>query len=126
MSNESRFTDIFCKHYKNIHLTKDSAFQERMQFDIYKRSTRMQRFEILLDAQKKRLPKYEIEATFKRLIKDGERRILHSKQNIQEKKEEKVIRKVTIDESNKIYDQFMQKRKQIEKNINKDYQNEIQ
>ena len=76
-AHQKDFDSEFCKNYANIKFSHTNAtFEERMQFDIYRRETKMERYEVLKNATKKKIPEFQRELAFQRLQKDSERRIL--------------------------------------------------
>lgn len=65
----------FLKTYSQINIPKLSPrFQERMDFDIYKRVSKLERLEQVRSSSKKRIDSNEKEALFDRLYDDTERR----------------------------------------------------
>jgi hypothetical protein len=43
VENDMDFELEFCRNYANIQISEEASFEQRMQFDIYKRSTKLQR-----------------------------------------------------------------------------------
>jgi len=66
-----------------IRLDKQESFDDRMEFDIYKRQTKHKRYKSLWEKQKQKLPKEKLESRFSRLFEDASRRKF-AKQRIEE------------------------------------------
>ncbi len=107
--------DQFCKHYANIRLNCDASFQDRMQFDIYKRATKLERFEIFKEAQKKRLPKEEVDEAFARIQQDAKRRQVQARippPVVESSSSSGQNKRLSAKESEQMYDRFMDKWRQ--------------
>ena len=62
------------KDYSLIQINKDEKFLDRMKFDIYKRQSKDERINQLLEENKKKIDEVERIKTFNRLIEDANRR----------------------------------------------------
>ena len=130
--DEAEQYDQFNKKYSNIKfLPVDATFNERLMFDIYKRQTKLQRYEHYKKQSIKKIPEIEKELTFQRLIKDSERRQLKSAK-IEEVMQisPKQKRRLTVTELENLIQRFQQfndvKTKTIkEKKAIKEFQQEI-
>eukprot|EP01022_Parablepharisma_sp_SALTPOND_P021643 TRINITY_DN430_c0_g2_i2.p1 TRINITY_DN430_c0_g2~~TRINITY_DN430_c0_g2_i2.p1 ORF type:complete len:406 (+),score=37.78 TRINITY_DN430_c0_g2_i2:4551-5768(+) len=108
------FTDKFIKKYKQLHLPKEAPFDERLRFDVYKREAKLHKYQDFLSKKQKRLPSEQLNQTFDHLIKDALRR-----KDLNERVQEEIsnesnwdklgIKKLTLAESNKIYEKHMEK-----------------
>eukprot|EP01022_Parablepharisma_sp_SALTPOND_P005504 TRINITY_DN122685_c0_g1_i1.p1 TRINITY_DN122685_c0_g1~~TRINITY_DN122685_c0_g1_i1.p1 ORF type:complete len:370 (+),score=22.28 TRINITY_DN122685_c0_g1_i1:91-1110(+) len=121
-SDQASLKDKFCKHYANIRLHCDAPFQERMQFDIYKRATKLERYEVFLDSQKPKMPKEELDKVFDRIQKDTAKRIEHKTKKVDESfnsnnNSRANERKVTQAETEKMYSNFMEKWKKTQERL---------
>jgi len=63
------------KDYSHLKIDKDEDFMRRMLFDIYKRQTKEERMEKLIEQNKLKLDESERIKGFNRLIEDANRRI---------------------------------------------------
>ena len=132
VADDTELYDEFIKKYSNIKfMPVGASFNERLMFDIYKRKTKMERYEHFKKRSLKKIPEIEKELTFQRLIKDSERRQLKS-EKIQEvlKVSPKQKRKLTVIELENLIERFQQfndvKNKTIqEKKAIKEFQQEI-
>eukprot|EP01022_Parablepharisma_sp_SALTPOND_P014452 TRINITY_DN195_c0_g1_i1.p1 TRINITY_DN195_c0_g1~~TRINITY_DN195_c0_g1_i1.p1 ORF type:complete len:525 (-),score=67.69 TRINITY_DN195_c0_g1_i1:779-2353(-) len=107
----------FCKKYAGIKISGNASFTERMEFDIYKRTTKDYRLDTLLKSQRSKLDKAEQEKLFSRLIEDGKRRNQRMTQLERFKQEELETtsgKKMNEKEFAIIYDKMMDKVKQKE------------
>ena len=108
--------DKFCKHYANIRLNCDASFQDRMQFDIYKRATKLDRYEVFLESQKAKMPKEELDKVFDRVTK--KREVCKPKDcNVQQQEPEKKEKKITQVQSEAMYSNFMERYKKGQEKI---------
>lgn len=82
----AQYSSQIMKDISNFHVDKDSQFIERMQFDVYKRQSKVKRLEIIFEKYKPKLDEKIRREAFNRLIKDANRRI-ESKDNIKALKE---------------------------------------
>ena len=117
----------FFNNYSKIRMNQNADFYDRMNFDIYKRMTRQQRytyiliynrFDVFVETNKKRIPLSQKNETFNRLIEDSNRRVqrkhLMAQQvdaEIEESREGQ--KKMTQDEMDEIYTNLMNKHKGI-------------
>eukprot|EP00826_Nyctotherus_ovalis_P042473 TRINITY_DN4372_c0_g1_i20.p1 TRINITY_DN4372_c0_g1~~TRINITY_DN4372_c0_g1_i20.p1 ORF type:complete len:274 (-),score=79.23 TRINITY_DN4372_c0_g1_i20:181-1002(-) len=101
--------DRFCKHYAAIKLNCDAPFYERMQFDIYKRATKLERYNVLVESQKQKVPKEEAEKVFSRLHEDTQKRMEHRRRMSKPAVKEPSQRKMSQAETNTLYNEFMEK-----------------
>ena len=62
------------KDYSLIQINKDEKFLDRMKFDIYKRQSKDERINKLVEEKKKKIDEVERIKTFNRLIEDANRR----------------------------------------------------
>jgi hypothetical protein len=62
------------KEYSHLKIAKDEEFMKRMLFDVFKRQTKDDRLEKLIDRNKMKLNEEERIKTFNRLIEDANRR----------------------------------------------------
>ena len=102
----------FCKNYAGIQIAEDAVFNERMQFDIYKRATKEQRMLLLLDLNKQRIPKKEQEKLYERLIDDGKKWNQRKKQietytQSETNRSRAEAKKLTKEESDQLYARMM-------------------
>ena len=65
----------FLKKYSYIHVDKDENFLNRMKFDIFKRQSKEEKINALVDQHKAKIDEDERVSTFNRLISDANRRI---------------------------------------------------
>lgn len=63
------------KEYAHLKIDKDEDFMRRMLFDIFKRQTKEERLEKLIEKNKVKIDENERIKTFNRLIEDANRRI---------------------------------------------------
>lgn len=63
------------KEYAHLKIDKDEEFMRRMLFDIFKRQTKEERLEKLIEKNKVKIDENERIKTFNRLIEDANRRI---------------------------------------------------
>ena len=63
------------KEYSHVRIDKDEEFMQRMLFDTFKRHTKDERLEKLIDKNRIRMDEGERIKTFNRLIIDANRRI---------------------------------------------------
>jgi len=111
------FTDKFIKKYNKLKLPNGAPFDERLEFDIYKRQTKLDKYNSLIELQRKKLPSNIINETFNHLLKDAERRkdlqnrILDS-QKFEDTKEKLITRKLSPLECAKIADKHLNRWKQ--------------
>lgn len=63
------------KEYSHMKIDKDESFMKRMLFDVFKRQTKEERIEKLIDGRKVKMDEQERVKTFNRLIEDANRRI---------------------------------------------------
>lgn len=101
--------DRFCKHYAAIKLNSDAPFHERMQFDIYKRATKLERFDVFVESQKQKVPREEAEKVFGRLHEDTLKRLEHRRKMSKPPVKEPCLRKMSQAETNTLYNEFMEK-----------------
>ena len=127
------FDDRFNKNYSNVKfIQKDAPFQERMLFDVYRRETKMERYNLMKQQAAKKIPIMQKELTFQRLIKDGERRQLKDirlKDAINHSEKPKT--KITAKQIEEQYKRFMEYEHIKNKTINekkkiKEFTNEIE
>ena len=69
VKNEIEFD--FCKKYANIQIGDNAIFQDRMQFDIYKRATKDKRMMLIEELSKDKIPRKHEDKLYERLIDDG-------------------------------------------------------
>ena len=101
--------DKFVKHYAGIKLNCDAPFEERMQFDIYKRATKLNRYNVFIESQKQKQSKEEAERVFNRLYEDTQKRIEQKRKTSKPVTKEINQRKMTQAETNNLYNDFMEK-----------------
>ena len=65
----------FLKKYSYIHVDKDENFLNRMKFDIFKRQSKEEKINALVEQNKAKIDEDERVSTFNRLISDANRRI---------------------------------------------------
>ena len=65
----------FLKKYSYIHVDKDENFLNRMKFDIFKRKSKEEKINALVEQNKAKIDEDERVSTFNRLISDANRRI---------------------------------------------------
>ena len=65
----------FLKKYSYIHVDKDENFLNRMKFDIFKRQSKEEKINSLVEQNKAKIDEDERVSTFNRLISDANRRI---------------------------------------------------
>ena len=65
----------FLKKYSYIHVDKDENFLNRMKFDIFKRQSKEEKINVLVEQNKAKIDEDERVSTFNRLISDANRRI---------------------------------------------------
>ena len=65
----------FLKKYSYIHVDKDENFLNRMKFDIFKRQSKEEKINALIEQNKAKIDEDERVSTFNRLISDANRRI---------------------------------------------------
>ncbi len=112
---EDSLTDKFIRRYAQLRMPADAPFEERLRFDVYKRATKMDKFNSLLDKQKKRLPNETLNSTFEHLIQDALRRkdqnerVEVDRDNLELRQHREPRRKLTAEESQKIYAEHMRK-----------------
>jgi len=63
------------KEYAHLKIDKDEDFMRRMLFDIFKRQTKEERLDKLVEKNKVKINEHERIKTFNRLIEDANRRI---------------------------------------------------
>lgn len=63
------------KEYAHLKIDKDEVFMRRMLFDIFKRQTKEERLEKLIEKNKVKIHEHERIKTFNRLIEDANRRM---------------------------------------------------
>ena len=63
------------KEYAHLKIDKDEDFMRRMLFDIFKRQTKDERLDKLVEKNKVKINEHERIKTFNRLIEDANRRI---------------------------------------------------
>ena len=88
------------KDYSLIQINKDEKFLDRMKFDIYKRQSKDERINQLLEENKKKIDEVERIKTFNRLIEDANRR---NEANENLKKKEANLKHELISPKNKKY-----------------------
>ena len=117
------------KEYSNIKPNKDNGFLKRMKFYILKRKRNQEKINKLIEENKYKINKIEIDKTFNRLIKDANRRIIKRKEEELNKEEEMNKESNNIkyneEEWNKIYEERFKeyeeyKKKKLEIEIEKD------
>lgn len=65
----------FCKTYAKINVPRKKApFQERMEFDIFKRNSKHRRLDVLVSANRKKMNTSEQHSLYERLYLDTDRR----------------------------------------------------
>lgn len=74
------------KEYSHLRLDKNESFIERMNFDIFKRQTKEERLEKLIERNKVKIDEEERIKTFNRLIEDANRR-LEAQEHLEEMKQ---------------------------------------
>jgi len=63
------------KEYSHLKIDKDEEFMRRMLFDIFKRQSKEERLEKLIEKNKVKIDENERIKTFNRLIEDANRRV---------------------------------------------------
>ena len=116
--NNGHLSQSFCKQYSKIRLNNEASFQERMQFDIFKRSTKHERLQTYESRSKERLTPDRVDDLFNRLIRDTKERELREKYAEDEKVKEEIAkmeskRRLTIFQSNQLYQRLVEKAKQV-------------
>ena len=95
-----KLTYSLIKDYSLIQINKDEKFLDRMKFDIYKRQSKDERINQLLEENKKKIDEVERIKTFNRLIEDANRR---NEANENLKKKEANLKHELISPKNKKY-----------------------
>ena len=95
-----KLTYSLIKDYSLIQINKDEKFLDRMKFDIYKRQSKDERINQLLEENKKKIDEVERIKTFNRLIEDANRR---NEANENLKKKEDNLKHELISPKNKKY-----------------------
>ena len=118
------------KEYSNIKPNKDNGFLKRMKFYTLKRKRNQEKINKLIEENKYKINKIEIDKTFNRLIKDANRRIIQRKEEELNKEDEEMIKennniKYNEQEWNKIYEERFKeyeeyKKKKLEIEIEKE------
>ena len=121
------------KEYSNIKPKKENGFLKRMKFYSLKRKKNQEKINKLIEENKVKINKIEIDKTFNRLINDANRRIIQKKEEIKNKEleEEEEINKennyikYNNEEWNKIYEERFKeyeeyKKKKLEIEIEKE------
>jgi hypothetical protein len=110
------------KEYSHLKIDKDETFMRRMLFDVFKRQTKEERMNKLIERNKIKIDENERIKTFNRLIEDANRR-LEAQEKI-EKMKEKLNensfnnKKYKSEEWNEIYDErFLKYKLEKEKKI---------
>ncbi len=114
----------FCKKYANIRISENAPFEDRMQFDIYKRATKDKRMMILEDMGKDKLPKEHQEQLYNRLINDGKKwsEKKHRLETFTSEESSKMKlgeKRLTKGQSDKIYARMIQQQKLKEETLMK-------
>ena len=119
------------KEYSNIKPKKENGFLKRMKFYSLKRKKNQEKINKLIEENKVKINKIEIDKTFNRLINDANRRIIQKKEEIKNKELEEEINKennyikYNDEEWNKIYEERFKeyeeyKKKKLEIEIEKE------
>jgi len=95
-----KLTYSLIKDYSLIQINKDEKFLDRMKFDIYKRQSKDERINKLIEENKKKIDEVERIKTFNRLIEDANRR---NEANENLKKKEDNLNHDIISPKNKKY-----------------------
>lgn len=109
--------DEFCKRYSGIKLNYNAPFQERMQFDIYKRKAKPDKYEILLNSQKVKITKEEADKVFSRLYEDTQKRLEQKKESDKPIIKESNDKKMSDTEMQQFYNQLMDKWRKSQETI---------
>jgi hypothetical protein len=112
------------KEYSHLRIDKDESFMRRMLFDVFKRQTKEERMNKLIDRNIKKIDENERVKTFNRLIEDANRR-LEAQEKLEEMKiqlDDNLInsnnKKYKHEEWEEIYeDRFLKYKNEKEKKI---------
>lgn len=120
MKNE--VTTDFCKKYANIQIGENAQFDDRMQFDIYKRATKDKRMMLIEDLGKDKIPKEYQEKLYERLIDDGKKwskkkKTLENFISCESSRAHSGMKKMTKQESDRLYARMMQQKKEKEEDL---------
>lgn len=112
-------TQSFCKQYSKIKLHNDAKFEERMEFDIYKRNTKNSRQKAYETVQTQKLSPEKTENLFDRLVYDTKLRASRQKHNEDLKVKNQISktnnsRKISLQEANKLYSRLCEANKKIQ------------
>ncbi len=121
------------KDYSLIQINKDEKFLDRMKFDIYKRQSKDERINKLVEEKKKKIDEVERIKTFNRLIEDANRRN-EANENLKRKEDNlnhELIspknKKYNVNEWNNIYQKrFKSYEKKAKEKLEKNRNEEIE
>ena len=106
------FDSEFCRNYASIKfIDRDAPFQERMEFDVYRRETKMEKYQMLKNAAQKKIPSHQKDLAFQRLQKDSERRISQKEKTnelLTSEEKAKSSKKMTSKDIERQYEKFME------------------
>ena len=128
-----KLTYSLIKDYSLIQINKDEKFLDRMKFDIYKRQSKDERINQLLEENKKKIDEVERIKTFNRLIEDANRRN-EANENLKRKEDNlnhELIspknKKYNVNEWNNIYQKrFKSYEKKAKEKLEKNRNEEIE
>ena len=112
----------FLKKYSYIHVDKDENFLNRMKFDIFKRQSKEEKINALVEQNKAKIDEDERVSTFNRLISDANRRIeaQDNLENMKNKLSEDIINNDKKKYNNEVWNEIYNKRfKNYAENCNK-------
>ena len=101
----------FLKKYSYIHVDKDENFLNRMKFDIFKRQSKEEKINALVEQNKAKIDEDERVSTFNRLISDANRRLeaQDNLENMKNKLSEDVINNDKKKYSNEVWNEIYNK-----------------
>ena len=112
----------FLKKYSYIHVDKDENFLNRMKFDIFKRQSKEEKINALIEQNKAKIDEDERISAFNRLISDANRRLeaQDNLENMKNKLSEDIINNDKKKYNNEVWNEIYNKRfKNYAENCNK-------
>lgn len=121
------------KEYSHLKIDKDESFMRRMLFDVFKRQTKEERMNKLVERNKVKIDENERVKTFNRLIEDANRRLeaQEKMEQMKDKLDENLMvgnsaKKYKFDEWEEIYEErFIKYKQEREKKIEEKVQEKL-